>query len=316
MTGLRQCWPTLALAIVWPILAGGCDPKLPPVDLLVENVTVYPVTGDAPVSGTVAIRDGKFVAITTPGGAEYDAKATIDGSGKYLVPGLWDAHAHVRSSKERHMDVSRFFAAGVTSIHDLGGYLERMQALQRDLAAGTTAGPTIYPAYFMLNGESFADYQHVTNTETDVAAAIDALANAGAAQVKVHRALSPDVLPVVVHHSRERGLRVTGHIPLGTHPLDACRQGMAGIEHVGSFVEALVSVGPGEAYGSRQALEHLLSDAAQPMYDCLAENAVTVTPTLVIYPAIANRRAAGGAPTDGSGGGAPTVRWRRPALRL
>ena len=144
------------------------------------------------------IRDGKFLAIIEPGEGSYNAGETIDASGLFMVPGLWDAHAHIRSSKERGLNLEEFLRFGVTSIHDLGGYLERLKSAENDVANGTTPGPHIYSSYFMLNGESFADYQHVVTTEAEVENAIDELAAAGAFQIKVHRALSPDLLPAVV----------------------------------------------------------------------------------------------------------------------
>jgi len=173
----------------------------------------------------------------------------------------------------------------------MGGYAERLELIQQEINSGATPGPSIYPSYFMLNGESFADYQRVVTTEADIGAAIDELVSLGAAQVKVHRALSPDMLPVVVRLAHARELTVTGHIPLGVHPLDACQIGMDAIEHVGSIVEAVMSAGE---ISSSDAIDYLTSDAAQPLYDCLSARNIAVTPTLIIYPVIARRRAAGG----------------------
>jgi imidazolonepropionase-like amidohydrolase len=239
-----------------------------PVDIVVENVAVYSGTASAPVVASIAIRDGKFLSINLADERSYQAK-------------------------ESALDVESFAEFGVTSIRDVGGYLERLKSVERQIASGTVQGPSIYPSYFMLNGESFADYQRAVTNEAEIKVAIDELVSAGAAQVKVHRALSPEMLPVVVKLAHERGMRVTGHIPLGVHPLEACQTGMDGIEHVGSFVEALVSVAPDDEKNSQRAIEYLLSETANPIYECLAERQVTVTPTLVIYPAIAARRAAG-----------------------
>ena len=171
-----------------------------------------------------------------------------------MTPGLWDAHAHVRSSRERGLDVETFVESGVTSIRDMGGYAERLGLLQQEIRSGATPGPSIYPSYFMLNGESFADYQRAVTTEAEIEAAIDELVSLGAVQVKVHRALSPEMLPVVVRLAHAGNLTVTGHIPLGVHPLDACLIGIDGIEHVGSIVEAVISVMPAGENGSSVAI--------------------------------------------------------------
>ena len=281
----------LCLAIINGL--AGCGQAPVPVDLLVENVTVYSGSNTSTFVGSVAIRDGRFLAITQPDEGSYRASETIDASGLFMIPGLWDAHAHIRSSKERGLDLAKFAEFGVTSIHDLGGYLERLKSVEHDVAKGTIPGPNIYSSYFMLNGETFADYQRAVTSEAEIELAIDELANAGAYQIKVHRALSPELLPLVVSLAHEHGIKVTGHIPLGVHPVDACEIGMDGIEHIGSFVEALVSVAPESDTKTQQAFEFLLSGDADSLYECLAGRNIAVTPTLIIYPAIAARRSAG-----------------------
>ena len=270
-----------------------CSPAPVPVDLLVENVTVYSGSDAAAFVATVAIHDGRFLAINPPDQRKFTSDNTIDGTGKFMTPGLWDAHAHIRSSKNGGLDTEEFLRYGVTSIHDLGGYPERIKSIEREITNKTLNGPNIYPSYFMLNGESFADFQRAVTTEAEIEAAIDELASLGAAQVKIHRALSPEMLPIVVRLAHQHGLKVTGHIPLGVHPLEACELGMDGVEHVGSIAEALISVTPEEERSSNTAIEYLLSDAADSIYECLHRRNVVVTPTLVIYPAIAKRRAAG-----------------------
>ena len=269
----------------------GCSPAPVPVDLVVENVTVYSGSDATPFIASVAIRDGRFFEIGPLDERSIIANETIDGTGKFMTPGLWDAHAHVRSSKEHGLDIERFVESGVTSIRDMGGYAERLELLLKEINSGATTGPSIYPSYFMLNGESFADFQRVVTSPAEIEVAVDELVSLGAVQVKVHRALLPEMLPVVVRLAHARDLTVTGHIPLGVHPLDACQIGMDGIEHVGSIVEAVMSVGENS---SSIAIDYLTSDAAQPLYDCLSARNIAITPTLFIYPVIARRRAAGG----------------------
>lgn len=271
----------------------GCSIAPVSVDLLVENVTVYSGSDSTPLIASVAIRDGRFFKISSLDESSFVANETIDGTGKFMTPGLWDAHAHVRSSRERGLDVRIFVKSGVTSIKDMGGYPRRLELVEQEIRSGAIPGPSIYPSYFMLNGESFADYQRAVTTEAEIEAAIDELVSLGAVQVKVHRALSPELLPVVVRLAHERNLTVTGHIPLGVHPLEACQIGMDGIEHVGSIVEAVISVMSDGEGSSQVAINYLTSDAAQPMYECLSARNIVVTPTLVIYPVIARRRAAG-----------------------
>jgi hypothetical protein len=94
-----------------------------------------------------------------------------------------------------------------------------------------------------------------------LAAAINDLARAGAVQTKIHRAFPPELLPSAVRLAREHSLTLTGYVPLGLHPLAAREQGMGGIEHVGSLLEAYLSVPPKRT--PNDAIAYLLSFATR-----------------------------------------------------
>jgi len=72
-----------------------------PPGLIIENVTVLPMTGTAPISGaSVVITGGRIAAIRTHSSDPRPRGHTrIDASGKYLMPGLTDAHAHLESDQ-------------------------------------------------------------------------------------------------------------------------------------------------------------------------------------------------------------------------
>ncbi|MBY0421935.1 MAG: amidohydrolase family protein [Parvularculaceae bacterium] len=260
-------------------------------------MTIYSGAGGAPFVGSIAVSGGVISRVVAGSQRNMMAAQTVDGAGRYLTPGLWDMHAHVRASTDRAPLVEPFLMYGVTSIRDLGGYIEPIKALQAEIALGAP-GPTFYSSYTTLNGKAFAPFQRAVTTEAESAAAIDALARAGAVQIKIHRALAPQMLPVVLRQAHERGLSLTGHIPLGVHPLTACELGMDGIEHVGSFIESYVSAVAGAKVDD--AVAYMLSDAALPLYKCLASRGVEVTPTLVVYQAVARARAKGGALPEGA----------------
>jgi len=276
------------------VFLAGCVSVPVPADLVVENATVYDGVHSKPRPLTVAVRDGVIIAVEKNGKPDFEGAAVVDASGMYLTPGLWDAHAHIRSSEDGGIDTAAFLKYGVTSIHDLGGYLDRIKEAEASIASGEVPGPHIYPVYYMLNGESFAPFQHVVTKPEEIAASVNELAAAGAYQIKTHRALAPDLLPVLLQTSHALGIDVTGHIPLGVSPLEACELGMDGIEHLGSFLEAWISVAPEDQKNAAAAADYMLSDDAQPLYDCLAKKHVVVTPTVIVYREVAKKRAEGG----------------------
>jgi imidazolonepropionase-like amidohydrolase len=280
----------LVLAIL--LFTGCAGQKKILADLVIENVTVYSGEGRTPFVATVAVANGNIANIALPGDIAFEADRVIDGSGKFLTPGLWDVHAHTRSADDpaAGLAVDRFIEAGVTSINDIGGYPDRIQALLDRLENRMLAGPTVYPVFFMLNGESFAAFQREVTTKDQVMEAVDELVSLGARQVKIHRAFPPELLAFLVDYAGEAGIPVTGHIPLGLHPLAACEAGMRNIHHIASFIESLVSVAPEREDGTRAAFEYMLSGESRPLYDCLRENEAWFAPTLVTYEAIARDR--------------------------
>lgn len=252
-------------------------------DLVIKGAWVHDGSGAAPVVGDVAVKGGRFTAV----GGQRRARETVDGRGLHLVPGLIDMHVHIAAVENRVVAGQLFVSRGVTSVRDLGGFPAGIRA-----AAASSDGPTVHSAITTLNGEAMSPFHRRVANPAEATNAVADLARAGATVIKVHRAFPPALLSPLVAAARARNLKVTGHIPLGLHPLRACQIGMAGIEHVGSFVEAYVSAVPGAK--QEDAINYLLSDQAEPLYRCLADRRVNVTPTLVLYESIARARSGGG----------------------
>lgn len=82
------------LVIAIPALLGACGGTLPPVDLCVKNVTVISADLPAPLLADVCIDQGEITSIET-GGKARAATETIDGSDRFLIPGLIDSHVHL-----------------------------------------------------------------------------------------------------------------------------------------------------------------------------------------------------------------------------
>lgn len=263
-------------------------------DLIVSNVTIYTGDGKPGFVGSVVVRGGTIVGVSRHG-VDIPSAERIDGTGKFLVPGFWDMHVHLRASVGDKLDIAAFTKHGVTSVRDLGSLASEMQKLQ-DVTRRNPALPNVYASMAALNGKAFAPYQRAVTDGAELLKAVDEQVRAGSAQIKIHRAFPPGLLQDVVQLSHKRGLKLTGHIPMGVHPLAACEAGMDGVEHVGSFLEAYISVTPNAT--PRDAIAFMLSGDAAPLYHCLATRRVFVTPTLVLYPAVARSRGTGAMTAD------------------
>tara|TARA_R110002073_G_scaffold139232_2_gene289285 strand:+ start:61060 stop:62406 length:1347 start_codon:yes stop_codon:yes gene_type:complete len=109
----------------------GCGSPPAAYDLIITNVHLIDGTGEASQPNVhVYIKNNKIVAIDS--GAVKSGSKIINGTGKYLIPGLFDAHAH---TSDYENDFPKFVHFGVTSIFCPGGskttndYFANMRAM-------------------------------------------------------------------------------------------------------------------------------------------------------------------------------------------
>lgn len=129
------------------VFSGVCCSRAMAEALLVEDVTVIPMTGEKRVAHRdVLIREGKIAAVVAHGDPiEAVADATVvPGAGRYLIPGLCDMHVHIRCRVEEQQDMLFLFLAnGVTSILNMSGSPEALRTRDR-LNQGALLGPRYF----------------------------------------------------------------------------------------------------------------------------------------------------------------------------
>lgn len=123
----------------------------------ITHVTAVDAT-EAPVrSDTTVVVNGERISSIGPSGSSKILAGAhiVDESGKFLIPGLWDLHAHTAYTAwlagSRETFPPLLVANGVTGIRDVGG-LEELQDRRRDMAAGRLLGPRIFASRPMLDG--------------------------------------------------------------------------------------------------------------------------------------------------------------------
>lgn len=195
-----------------------CQP--PEYDLSITDVTVVDAVGGARAGMTVLTK-GDSIAAVIPATETARAMRVVDGSGAYLVPGLWDMHVHLTYGDADADEMARLFLDyGVTSVRDTGGLLEEVQPVVDRLRSADQA-PRVFYAGPLLDGE-FVVYDGTGNPEIGIAnpnaesaaANVARLAAAGVDFVKVYEMVSPEVFDAVIAAAEQAGLPVAGHIPL------------------------------------------------------------------------------------------------------
>ena len=164
-----------------PISAQGPQPKT----VAFTNVNVIPLDHEGVEEDrTVLVRGDRIVSI----GSSYEIKApsdavVIDCTGRYLVPGLTDAHVHVSGTpvmrtRDDFGDAPIYLAYGVTTVVNLSGNPMILEWRKR-VNTGSLLGPTIYTASPFVN-------EPRVNTPDEVERDIVAQAQLGYDLIKFH----------------------------------------------------------------------------------------------------------------------------------
>ena len=178
---------------------------------------------------SVVIRDHQIIEVGSANKVMIPDDATrIDGSGKTLLPALFDMHAHTQP-----IDGLMYIASGVTSIRDMGNDIEGLQHLQDQWQNGTAIGPRIFKAGFIDGRGPFtASTKVLADSPEEALADVKHYADLGYIQIKLYSSLKPELVPGIIEAAHARGLRVSGHIPNGMVARQFVEEGADEIQHI------------------------------------------------------------------------------------
>ena len=225
----------------------------PSRSLVISHVTVIDVAGTAAQPDMTVVITGDCIVgvgknVPTPKQAQ-----TLDATGKFLIPGLWDMHSHIH----RPEDLSLFLANGVTGLRIMAA-LPAISQMHSRIESGQEVGPRMAIGSRLMDGTTDAGQPAATSkmSEADVAqewadvmkggrprsilvrtapegrqAVIDAK-HAGAEFIKVHDGLSREAFFAIAGESKKQGLIFVGHVPPLVSAAEASDAGQTSIEHL------------------------------------------------------------------------------------
>lgn len=206
--------------------------------LAFTHVTVIDMTGAPPQSGmTVLVAGNRIVRLGQAGKVRIPKEAQlIEAAGKFLIPGLWDMHFHIR---EIERTLPLFIANGVTGVRNMGGDFQKLFEWREAVASGRLTGPRIVACGPVVDGPSPANPDHamaVANVE-EGKQAVDFLRRSGADFIKVYDGIPRDAYFALVAEAKRQGLPLVGHIPSAVTMAEASNAGQQSVEHLGTFLE-------------------------------------------------------------------------------
>ncbi len=176
---------------------------------------------------------GKRISSVVPNVAHRVADAeVIDATGKTLIPGLWDMHAHVSDN-----DGLLNLAAGVTTVRDLANDTDSLLARRQRIADGKEIGTRIVLAGIIDGPGPFQGPTKVlVSTEAEARAAVDNYKRLGYVQIKIYSSVKPELVPFIIDEAHKNGMRVSGHIPAEMTAAQCVNLGYDEIQHVNFLI--------------------------------------------------------------------------------
>ncbi|MEP6729438.1 MAG: amidohydrolase family protein [bacterium] len=193
------------------------------------GATLIDATGAPQVpNATVVVRDGRIVAAGPSASTPVpQGVRRIDVTGKTIVPGLWDNHAHLHQIEW----IPTYFAAGVTSVRDMGSEWPLLVAMRNAIRSGKVNGPNLFFAG-LIDGpgpQGFGEFSAATPEEGR--AIVRRYHAMGFEMMKIYLALAPDVTAAICDEAHKQGMTCTGHVPTSMDLHSAIDSGMDQIAH-------------------------------------------------------------------------------------
>jgi len=239
---------------------------------------------------TVVVDNGVVTSVGSARVVKIPANAeTIDGTGKTLIPGLWDNHQHYGDDSTGPL----LLASGITSVRDPGNQPEELMARKKRIDDRQLLGQRIVPSLLIDGpGPYTAQVAVVVHNVDEALAAVKRAKGSGYFGIKLYGSLDPAWVEPMASLAHQLGLHVHGHIPHGMRPLDAARAGYDEITHI-NFV--MMQAMPGDIVKDSNGMNRFVGTGkyakdvdlhSKMMTDYLDELAtmhIAVDPTLVTF---------------------------------
>lgn len=202
--------------------------------LQIRHINVINVNnGKVNTNRIVTIEGNRIASIKKDNGNGFVTKAQVDGTNKYLIPGLWDMHYHSGSADQsKNAIFPLMLANGITGVRNMFGTKDDL-VFRDSIRLGLLIAPR------MVVGSPLVDGVHSTFStavKTDnpkrIPIIIDSLHVLGYDFIKSYEFIDNDVFHTIAKYCKSHNIEFAGHTPIGLSVEDASKEGMRSIEHL------------------------------------------------------------------------------------
>jgi imidazolonepropionase-like amidohydrolase len=245
-----------------------------PKIIAITGGTVVDVVNKKEIQNTtVIIENGVIKSVSVSDDTKIPADAhVIHADGKFILPGLWDMHAHFEQAEWG----PAYLAAGVTTVRDCGNEFEYINAIQTAIDNGNGIGPHILKAG-IIDGKGKMSLGVIqADTEDEAIKAVDRYKENGFVQIKIYSSVKPNIVKAICTEAHRLGITVTGHIPGGMNLIAGVDSGMDMVNHV----EYVIDV---EKIDKKNHVVDFTDSANQKLISFLKEHHTVIDPTLGVF---------------------------------
>jgi len=196
--------------------------------IIIKNVTVIDGTGAPARPGVnVTILAGAIRAIAPGRVVRRKGVQVVDGTGKFLIPGLWDMHVHLWESTPMF---PLYLANGVTGVRDMGSDFTHTNRWRKEPLA-----PRVYTSGPAIDGKASNDSRLpivVVTNNNEAVNAVNKLDDDGSDFIKILSRLTPDAYDAVAYRARLLRIPFAGHVPDSISVWRALDARQKSIEHL------------------------------------------------------------------------------------
>lgn len=202
--------------------------------IVIRNVNVVSMTSPkAAEKQNVIIRDGVIESVSTRLAKMPAGTKVVDGTGKFLMPGLAEMHGHVPPANAPNGATEDtlflYVANGITTVRGMLGHAGQLE-LREKSKRGEIVAPNLYLAGPSFNGQSI-------NSPQEAIDKVRAQKKEGWDLLKVHPGLTRDEYDAMAKTAREEGIRFGGHVPAEVGLEHAIAMGQETFDHIDGYAE-------------------------------------------------------------------------------
>lgn len=257
--------------------------------LAIKNISVLSVDSESMIPNQTVLINGNLIESIGDSISISEDYHIIDGTGKYLIPGLIDSHVHIKKSKN---DFLLYLANGITQVGEMTGMREHFE-YAKEIEEGTYLGPRLYIASPKVSSEKGIKYKFRSwferrqqNYPTEKAArrAVRKYKAQGYKAIKLASQLfDRDIYFAVIDEAKKQNIPVIGHLPGYVYMEDLYTSGQSQLSHIGSIIQSEMNEYGGVDYTNAEAFLEYFNKKADSIAIKLKEQEITISSTLWIH---------------------------------